>query len=77
MAKTIPVTISTNVAVAQQIQGSGLGLNLVQRIAEAHGGFVHVTSETGKGSVFTLMLPAATDRPAAEYVEAGLQTRPS
>ena len=64
-------------AVAQQIQGSGLGLNLVQRIAEAHGGFVHVTSETGKGSVFTLMLPAATDRPAAEYVEAGLQTRPS
>lgn len=64
-------------AVAQQIQGSGLGLNLVLRIAEAHGGFVHVTSETGKGSVFTLMLPAATDRPAAEYVGAGLQTRPS
>ena len=64
-------------AVAQQIQGSGLGLNLVLRIAEAHGGFVHVTSEAGKGSVFTLMLPAATDRPAAEYVGAGLQTRPS
>ena len=64
-------------AVAQQIQGSGLGLNLVMRIAEAHGGFVHVTSEAGKGSVFTLMLPAATDRPAAEFVGAGLQTRPS
>src|SRR5687767_13885864 len=64
-------------AVAQQIQGSGLGLNLVLRIAEAHGGFVHVTSEAGKGSVFTLMLPAATDRPGAEYVGAGLQTRPS
>jgi signal transduction histidine kinase len=64
-------------AVTQQIQGSGLGLNLVLRIAEAHGGFVDVTSETGKGSVFTLMLPAATDRPAAEYVGAGLQTRPS
>jgi signal transduction histidine kinase len=64
-------------AVAQQIQGSGLGLNLVLRIAEAHGGFVYVTSEAGKGSVFTLMLPAATDRPAAEYVGAGLQTRPS
>ena len=64
-------------AVAQQIQGSGLGLNLVLRIAEAHGGRVQVTSEPGKGSVFTLMLPAATDRPAAEYVGAGLQTRPS
>jgi signal transduction histidine kinase len=59
-------------AVAQQIQGSGLGLNLVQRIAEAHGGMVQVTSEAGKGSVFTLMLPAATVPPAPEYVGAGL-----
>jgi signal transduction histidine kinase len=53
-------------AVSQQIQGSGLGLNLVLRIAEAHGGRVQVTSEPGKGSTFTLMLPAAPDRPAAE-----------
>lgn len=47
-------------AVAQQIQGSGLGLNLVQRIADAHGGRVQVASEPGKGSTFTLWLPAAT-----------------
>jgi signal transduction histidine kinase len=63
-------------AVAQQIQGSGLGLNLVLRIAEAHGGRVQVTSEAGKGSTFTLSLPAATDRPAAEYLEAGLPCPP-
>ena len=62
-------------AVSQQIQGSGLGLNLVMRIAEAHGGKVNVTSEPGKGSTFTLLLPAVHDRPSAEYVEAGLQTR--
>ena len=37
-------------AVSRQIQGSGLGLNLVARIAEAHGGRVEVTSEPGKGS---------------------------
>ena len=54
-------------AVAQQIQGSGLGLNLVMRIAEAHGGKVGVSSEPGKGSTFTLSLPAAHDRPAAEH----------
>ena len=53
-------------AVSQQIQGSGLGLNLVQRIAEAHGGQVGVTSEPGKGSTFTLSLPAVHDRPAAD-----------
>ena len=53
-------------AVAQQIQGSGLGLNLVLGIAAAHGGRVTLTSEPGKGSIFTLALPAAPDRPAAE-----------
>ena len=53
-------------AVSKQIQGSGLGLNLVARIAEAHGGKVNVTSEPGKGSVFTLSLPAVTDRAVAE-----------
>ena len=45
-------------AISQQIQGSGLGLNLVMRIAEAHGGRVTVSSEPGKGSTFTLVLPA-------------------
>jgi len=64
-------------AVSQQIQGSGLGLNLVARIAEAHGGKVSVTSEAGKGSVFTISLPAMTDRAAAESraaFAAGLET---
>ncbi|MGE0463222.1 MAG: sensor histidine kinase [Vicinamibacterales bacterium] len=53
-------------AVARQIKGSGLGLNLVSRIAEAHDGTVHVTSEPGKGSTFTLVLPAARGRAAGE-----------
>jgi len=53
-------------AVSRQIKGSGLGLNLVSRIAEAHGGTVHVSSEPGKGSTFTLVLPAARGRAAGE-----------
>ncbi len=48
-------------AVDQQVQGNGLGLSLVQRIAEAHGGRVTVMSEPGQGATFTLQLPVAAD----------------
>lgn len=41
-----------------QIHGNGLGLSLVKEIAEAHGGTVRVTSEKGKGSKFTIEVPA-------------------
>jgi signal transduction histidine kinase len=42
---------------AAQIRGNGLGLSLVKKIIEAHGGQVTVASEAGRGSAFTLSLP--------------------
>jgi len=46
--------------VAAQIHGTGLGLALAKRIAEALGGRISVVSELGVGSTFTLHLPAAS-----------------
>ncbi|MGZ6971393.1 MAG: ATP-binding protein, partial [Thermoanaerobaculia bacterium] len=39
-------------------RGTGLGLSVVQRIVEAHGGTIAVRSRKGEGSCFTVHLPA-------------------
>lgn len=38
--------------------GTGLGLNLSHMIVEAHGGWIRVESEYGKGTVFTVIISA-------------------
>jgi CheY-like chemotaxis protein len=55
-------------SLVRQYAGTGLGLSLVQRMAELHGGGVIVESELGKGSRFTVMLP---------WQEVALQPAPS
>ena len=47
------------------VRGSGLGLAIVRHVAEAHGGRVSVLSEPGRGSTFTLHLPAGEGACAA------------
>jgi PAS domain S-box-containing protein len=45
--------------------GSGLGLAITRKLAQLHGGRVHVESEPGKGSRFVVTLPAY--RKSVEY----------
>jgi signal transduction histidine kinase/ligand-binding sensor domain-containing protein len=43
--------------------GTGLGLTLVRKFTEMHGGMVTVVSEVGKGSTFTAFFPASSTSP--------------
>jgi two-component system sensor histidine kinase SenX3 len=58
--------------VAAQIHGAGLGLSVVKRIVEAHGGRISVRSAPGQGSEFIVRLPAAEQEP---IIEARLHSR--
>jgi two-component system sensor histidine kinase AtoS len=42
-------------------KGTGLGLPLTHKIIEEHHGYLHVQSQFGRGSAFTILLPAYTE----------------
>lgn|GEM_PF-837731 len=51
-------------------EGTGMGLSMVHGIATRHEGHVHVESEPGQGTVFTVYLPRTPDLVRPETMEA-------
>ena len=65
MDKLFQPFVQVDAALSRRYEGSGLGLVMVKRLAELHGGGVEVQSESGKGSCFTVWLPLAPVAAAA------------
>src|SRR5262249_31711026 len=57
-AKLFEEFSQADAATAQRYGGTGLGLAITRKLARMMGGDVTVTSEPGKGSVFTVRLPS-------------------
>lgn len=57
-------------------EGHGLGLSIVQAIAQAHGGWVEVNSRLGDGSTFTLVLPLTPPDVAAHESDSHRRGQP-
>jgi PAS domain S-box-containing protein len=58
--------IQIDSALNRKHDGTGLGLALVKRLVEIHGGNVELTSEVGVGSCFAINLPINIGDPAIE-----------
>ena len=56
-------------SLSRQAGGAGLGLALVKRFVELHGGVITLDSKPGKGSTFTFYIPVTQEIPKEQVLE--------
>ncbi|MBD2438324.1 response regulator [Nostoc sp. FACHB-110] len=61
--------IQLDSSLSRRYAGTGLGLPIVQRIVDLHGGSISVNSEVGQGSCFTILLPWYPPSPPENSVQ--------
>jgi signal transduction histidine kinase len=58
-------------------EGTGIGLALVRELSRLHGGDVSVTSQLGKGSSFTVLIPLGSQHLPPAQIDSEATARPS
>ncbi len=61
MAKLFRIDANLSTRGTENERGTGLGLFLCKEFVSRHGGTIWAESETGKGSIFKIILPSGKD----------------
>lgn len=58
-------------AQGRSFEGTGIGLALVRELVKQHGGVIHVSSDLGKGSTFTVSIPTGAAHLLPDQIKVG------